>query len=247
MIGGWNMDRSPAFAVFDWMTRTLSPYQFNPLNHNPLREVLEACIDFVRLAKGSKIKLFLSATNVRTGKVKVFGAGEITADALLASACLPFMFQTVVIDGEPYWDGGYMGNPSLFPLIYGADSKDVIIVQINPLGSDTIPRTAHEIMNRVNEISFNSSLMREMRAVSFVTQLLDSGQLDDTRYRRMYVHWIDAEEEMRGLGVSSKLNADLDFLLHLRDLGRRTVDAWLARHFERIGIESTVDIRAKFL
>jgi NTE family protein len=247
MLGGWNMDNSPSFAFFDWMVRTLSPYQFNPLNHNPLRNVLIESIDFDRLSKASKIKLFLSATNVRTGKVKVFSAGEISADALLASACLPFMFQTVVIDGEPYWDGGYMGNPSLFPLIYGADSQDVIIVQVNPLGTDTIPRTAHEIMNRVNEISFNSSLMREMRAVSFVTQLLDSGQLDDARYRRMYVHWIDAEEEMRGLGVSSKLNADLDFLLHLRDIGRQTADAWLVRHFDRIGLESTIDIRAKFL
>ncbi len=247
LVGGWNMDHSPAFAFFDFMTRMLSPYQFNPLNHNPLRDALEASIDFQRLAKGSQIKLFLSATNVRTGKVKVFGAGEISADALLASACLPFMFQTVEIDGEPYWDGGYMGNPSLFPLIYGADSNDVIIVQINPLGCDTVPKTAHEIMNRVNEISFNSSLMREMRAVSFVTHLLDSRQLDDAKYRRMYVHWIEAEDEMRGLGVSSKLNADIDFLLHLRDLGRRTADAWIGRHFDRIGHESTVDIRDKFL
>lgn len=247
MLGGWNMDHSPAFAFFDWMTRTLSPYQFNPFNQNPLRDVLERSIDFGRLSRGSRIKLFLSATNVRTGKVKVFSAKEISADALLASACLPFMFQTVVIDDEPYWDGGYMGNPSLFPLIYGADSQDVLIVQINPLGSDAIPKTAHEIMNRVNEISFNSSLMREMRAVSFVTELLDSGQLKDGRYRRMYVHWIEAEEKMRGLGVSSKLNTDLDFLLHLRDLGRQTADIWIGAHFDRIGRESTVDIREKFL
>lgn len=247
MFGGWNMDRSPSFLFFDWLSRTFSPYQLNPMNHNPLRDVLVKSIDFDRLSRGSAIKLFLSATNVRTGKVKVFADSEISADALLASACLPFMFQTVVIDGEPYWDGGYMGNPSLFPLIYGSESQDVLIVQINPLGSDAIPTTAHEIMNRVNEISFNSSLMREMRAVSFVTHLLDSGQLTDNKYRRMYVHWIDAEEQMRGLGVSSKLNADLEFLLHLRDLGRSTADAWLAAQFDRIGRESTVDIREKFL
>jgi NTE family protein len=247
LLGNWNMDNSPAFAFFEWMTRTLSPYQFNPFNHNPLRELLEESIDFARLAKGSQIKLFVSATNVRTGKVKVFEDREISADALLASACLPFMFQTVVIDGEPYWDGGYMGNPALFPLIYGTKSQDVVIVQINPLGSDKVPKSAHEIMNRVNEISFNSSLMREMRAVSFVTELLDRGHLDEKKYRRMYVHWIDAEKEMRGLGVSSKLNADLDFILHLRDLGRRTAGDWLARHFDAIGRESTVDIRAKFL
>jgi NTE family protein len=247
LLGGWNMDHSPAFAFFDLMTRTLSPYQFNPLNQNPLRDVLKDSIDFDRLARGTKVKLFLSATNVRTGKVKVFGAGEISTEALLASACLPFMFQTVEIGGEPYWDGGYMGNPSLFPLIYGADSNDVVIVQINPLGSSEIPRTAHEIMNRVNEISFNSSLMREMRAVAFVTHLLDSHQLDEKKYRRMYMHWIEAESEMRGLGVSSKLNADLEFLLHLRDLGRRTAGAWIDAHFDRIGRESTVDIREKFL
>ena len=247
MFGNWNMDHSPAFAFFGMMTRMMSPYQFNPFNQNPLRNVLENSIDFERLHQSTKIKLFLSATNVRTGKVKIFSKSEISVDALLASACLPFMFQTVIIDGEPYWDGGYMGNPALFPLIYGTASPDLIIIQINPLGSDTIPNTAHEIMNRVNEISFNSSLMREMRAVSFVTHLLEEGHLDELKYRRMHVHWIDAEEEMRGLGVSSKLNADLDFLLHLRDLGRRTTDAWLAVNFDAIGRKSTVDIRAKFL
>ncbi|HLM15989.1 MAG TPA: patatin-like phospholipase family protein, partial [Reyranella sp.] len=147
--------------AFDMLTRMLSPYQFNPMNYNPLRQVLENSVDFKRLEGCRAVKLFISASNVKTGKVRVFKSGEITPDVLLASACLPFLFQAVTIDGEPYWDGGYMGNPAIFPLIYGAQTPDVLIVQVNPLGCDRVPTTASDIMNRLNEISFNSSLMRE--------------------------------------------------------------------------------------
>ncbi len=153
----------------------------------------------------------------------------------------------MTVDGDPYWDGGYMGNPAIFPLIYGADSQDVVIVQINPLGCDHVPTTATEIMNRVNEISFNSSLMREMRAISFVTDLIDQQKLDSNSYKRINVHWIEAEQQMRGLGVSSKLNARMDFLLHLKAIGRHAADEWLARHFDHIGHRSTIDITEKFL
>ena len=164
---GWNLDHSAAFVAFDLLTRMLSPYQLNPTNYNPLRNVLEKSVDFKRLEGCRAVKLFISASNVKTGKVRVFKSGEITPDVLLASACLPFLFQAVTIDGDPYWDGGYMGNPAIFPLIYGAEAADVLIVQVNPLGSDRVPTTAPEIMNRLNEISFNSSLMREMRAIAF--------------------------------------------------------------------------------
>lgn len=184
---------------------------------------------------------------MKTGKIRVFTSGEITPDVLLASACLPFLFQAVTIDGEPYWDGGYMGNPAIFPLIYGADTADVVIVQINPLGCDRVPTTATEIMNRVNEISFNSSLMREMRAISFVTDLIDAGKLDTKTYKRINVHWIEAEQQMKGLGVSSKMNARMDFLLHLKAIGREVADAWIAAHFDAIGHRSTIDIKEKFL
>jgi NTE family protein len=157
------LDFSPAFQMLDLMTRVFSPYQLNPLNINPLRDVLVQSVDFEQLRRCSSAKLFLSATNVRTGKVKIFNTSEITPDAVLASACLPFLFQAVEIDGEAYWDGGYMGNPAIFPLIYECVSTDVVIVHINPLARPDVPRTSGEIMNRINEISFNSSLMREAR------------------------------------------------------------------------------------
>ncbi len=244
---GWNLDHSAAFVAFDMLTRMLSPYQLNPMNLNPLRGALEKSVDFKRLEECRKVKLFISATNVKTGKVRVFQSGEITPDVLLASACLPFLFQAVSIDGDPYWDGGYMGNPAIFPLIYGSTSPDVVIVQINPLGCDRVPTTATEIMNRVNEISFNSSLMREMRAISFVTDLVDEGKLDSHSYKRINVHWIEAEQQMKGLGVSSKLNARMDFLLYLKEIGREVASRWIDANFDAIGERSTIDIKEKFL
>jgi len=240
------LEFSPAFLFFDILTRVLSPYQFNPFNINPLRDVLEMTVDFAALRRGCVVKLFLSATNVRTGKVRIFTEAEITAEAVLASGCLPFLFHTVEIEGEAYWDGGYMGNPAIFPLIYGAGTRDVVIVHINPLYREDIPRTAHDIMDRINEISFNSSLMREMRAIAFVTRLIDSGQLGDS-HKRMLIHSIRDDRHMRALGVSSKLNPDWDFLCDLRDAGRTAADAWLAENFDRIGRESSTDIQSLFL
>jgi NTE family protein len=248
MTGNRSLEGSPAFLMFDMMTKLLSPYQFNPFNYNPLRQVLEQSVDFDMLRRAKcPVKLFLSATNVRTGKVKVFDNDEIGADAVLASGCLPFLFHTVEIDGEPYWDGGYMGNPVIFPLIYNCDSRDVVIVHINPIQRAEVPKTAVEIMNRINEISFNSSLMREMRAISFVTKLIDGGQLDDKQFRLMRVHGIAADDVMCGLGVASKLNADWEFLTGLRDVGRERAQAWLDAKFGDVGKNSTVDIAATYL
>jgi NTE family protein len=184
---------------------------------------------------------------VRTCKVKVFTGEEICADAVLASACLPFMFQAVEIKGEHYWDGGYMGNPAIFPLIYHCDSADVVIVHINPAERPDVPTNARDIMNRINEISFNSSLMREMRAISFVTKLVEDGKLKEGDAKHMMLHAIEADDVMRGLGVASKLNADWEFLQHLRDIGRDRAEAWLEANFDKIGVESSVDIRAKYL
>lgn len=243
----WNRDYSPAFMMFDIITRTFSPYQINPWNFNPLREVLEASVEPDWIARCEDIKLFVCATNVRTGKVKIFGKGEVGVDALLASACLPFLFQTIVIDGEPYWDGGYMGNPALFPLIYNCVSRDIAIVQINPMTRDDIPKTAPEILNRLNEISFNSTLMREVRAIAFVQRLIKDEGLDPHKYRLLNMHLIEAEHLMQGLGVASKFNADWNFLIHLRDIGRETAAEWIDRNFDRIGVETTVDIKNVFL
>src|SRR5262249_17918508 len=246
-VGSYGLDFSPSYQFFDFMTRMLSPYQLNPTDINPLRELLVESIDFARLRAGGGVKLFVAATNVRTGKIRVFESRELSADALLASACLPLMFRAVEIDGQHYWDGGYMGNPAIFPLIYNCDSRDVVIVHINPIERQDVPSSARDILNRMDEISFNSSLMREMRAIQFVTDLIDRDQIKDGRLKRMLIHSIEAQDVMAGLGVSSKLNPDWDFLTHLRDVGRVCAERWLQLNFERIGRTSTVDVRARFL
>jgi NTE family protein len=248
LSGSHSLDASPAFMLFDLVTRLFSPYQFNPFNYNPLRQVLTETVDFRALRSGHcPVKLFLSATNVRTGKIKVFQNDEIGPDAVLASACLPLMFQAVEIDGEHYWDGGYMGNPAIFPLIYGCDSRDVVIIHINPLKRAKLPTTASDIMNRINEISFNSSLMREMRAIAFVTKLIDDRKILDNSMKRMLIHGIEAADVMAELGALNKLNADWDNLNHLMKVGRERTDAWLQNNFDRLGEESTVDIREEYL
>lgn len=245
--GNWNMDNSPAYLGLDMMSRLWSPYQLNPLGYNPLREVLEKVVDLDRVRNCETVKIFVSATNVRSGKIRVFKGSEIGYDALLASACLPTLYRAVEIDGEAYWDGGFMGNPALYPLFYECETADVAIVQVNPIERQEIPKTSREILDRVNEISFNSSLMREMRAVAFVTDLIDRGVLDESAYKRIRVHLVEAAEEMSTLGFSSKLMADWSFLCHLRDLGRTTTEDWLGRNFDRIGQESTIDLKTKFL
>lgn len=242
-----SLENSPAFVMFDLITRLYSPYQFNPLNYNPLRQVLEQSVDFEKLRQESTLKLFLSATNVRTGKVKVFGNDELSADAVMASACLPFMFQAVTIKGEDYWDGGYMGNPAIFPLIYKCESRDIVIVHINPIERVETPTTARDIMNRINEISFNSSLMREMRAIAFVTKMIDDGTIDDGKMKRMLIHAIEGQDFMRDLGVSSKMNADWEFLTHLRDVGRERAGQWLEANFDAVNQRTSVDLGAMYL
>ncbi|MGI9382420.1 MAG: patatin-like phospholipase family protein [Methyloligellaceae bacterium] len=247
-LGGSGMVHSPSFHFFDAMTRLFSPYQFNPFNFNPLRDVLAKLVDFDRLSHAdATIRLYISATNVRTGKIKVFENADMSVDVVMASACLPHVFQAVEIDGEHYWDGGYMGNPAIFPLIYNSVSNDVIVVHINPLIRDELPTTPPEIFNRVNEITFNSSLMREMRAIAFVTRLIDTDHLDGETFSRMLIHSIRDDDRMACLSVASKLSPDWDFLRELRDIGRAAAQDWLAANFDRVGAESTVDIAATYL
>ncbi|WP_395019847.1 patatin-like phospholipase family protein [Dongia sp.] len=246
--GNHALDNSPAFLWLDFVTRVLSPYQLNPTDWNPLRDVLTASVDFEAMRRAKlPIKLFLCATNVRSGKVKVFNESELSADAVMASGCLPFLFKAVEIDGEAYWDGGYMGNPAIFPLIYRCGSPDIMVVHVNPIMREEVPVTAGEIMNRINEISFNSSLMREMRAISFVTRLIDDGEVEMDRLKRLHIHAISAEERMRDFSVLSKFNADWDFLLDLKEVGRAHADAWLKQNFDQIGRRSTIDINQAYL
>ena len=243
----YSLDRHPAMLGFDLLTRLASPYQLNPFNNNPLRDVLEQHVDFDRLRAASAIKLRICATNVRTGRARIFTETELTLEMLLASACLPLFFQAPEIDGEYYWDGGYSGNPPLFPLHNCSDSPDIILVQINPLERPGLPDAAAEIIDRLNEISFNTSLMLEMRSIEFVQRLLDDARLDPKRYKRIYMHLIEAEEEMRGFGAASKFNNAWDFLSLLRDIGRRAGQAWLQAHIGDVGKRSSVDIAKTFL
>jgi NTE family protein len=247
LLGSWRLDYSPSYVLFDFLTRMLSPYQTNPCNYHPLEDVLEKVVDFDAVRACTAVKLFICATSVRTGKIKVFATEELCREAILGSACLPFLFHAVGYQGEHYWDGGYMGNPPIFPLIYLCQSSDVVIVQINPLYRETIPVTAREIMDRVNEISFNSSLMREMRAIAFVSRLIDDGKLDRREYKRMNIHVVEADEQLKPLGASSKLNAEHAFLEHLKAIGRAACARWLTLHFDQIGVNSTVDLVDMYL
>ncbi|WP_374379659.1 patatin-like phospholipase family protein [Dongia sp.] len=251
ITGNQALESSPSFMWLDFVSRVMSPYQLNPMNWNPLREVLLASVDFNAFRnRPQPIKLFLSATNVRTGKVKVFDGTEVSAEAVLASGCLPFLFQAVEIDGEHYWDGGYMGNPAIFPLIYNTESADIVVVHINPMTRNDLPVTASEIINRINEISFNSSLMREMRAINFVSKLIgEHADHDDAtrNLKRLHIHSISAEQVMQKLSVLSKLNADWDFLLDLKEAGRSHAEAWVGTNFDAIGVRSSVDIAQTYL
>jgi NTE family protein len=247
LAGPWNLDHTPGYMMFDAVSRYLSPYQFNPMNLNPLLDVLREHVDFARVRACDAVKLFVSATNVNSGKIRVFEKSELTPEAVMASAALPHVFQAVEVEGESYWDGGYMGNPAIYPLIYNCTAPDVVLVQINPVARESTPTTTPEINDRLNEITFNATLMREMRAIAFVTRLLDEGRLDNAHYRRIYVHRIEVPSEMAHLTVSSKFNAEWAFLSHLRDLGWREAEAWLDKNIADIGTRSTIDIESDYL
>jgi NTE family protein len=247
---GGNLEHSPFYVAFDALTRTFSPYQFNPFNFNPLRDVLAKSVDFGAIHACDCVELFICATNVRTGQPRVFRNREVTLEAVLASACLPFLFQAVEIAGEHYWDGGYMGNPALYPLFYHTQSRDIVILHINPILRPQLPTSAPEIQNRLNEITFNASLLKELRAIAFATKLIEEGWLKDEyrgRLKHCLVHSIRADEAMCGLTVASKFNTDWSFLCRLRDLGREAAAQWLERTYDHIGHHATVDLRSEYL
>jgi NTE family protein len=231
-------------AWTDLIAQRLSPYQTNPLNINPLRDAIDALIDFDRVRACTDVEIFISATNVWTGKVAIFKRQELTADHVMASACLPTVFQAVEIDGVPYWDGGYMGNPALFPLFYETMTDDILLVQINPLERRQTPRTVSEIHNRLNEITFNSNLLRELRAVAFVQRLIEEGKLSPDEYKNVHMHRIDGSGVLDDYEASSKQRAEWDLFVQLRDAGRETAQTWLAAHYGAIGMRGTLDLRS---
>lgn len=223
-----------------------SPYDSNPLNLNPVGDVLDDLVDFERVRRCTSVRLFVAATNVETGRVRIFTNPEMTARHVLASACLPQIFQAVEIDGAHYWDGGYMGNPPLFPLFDKPASRDIMIVQINPIERPGVPKAAGDIAARVNEITFNASLLRELHAIEFVGRLLDQNVLEQGRYNKMLIHVVSDDAALSPLGAVAKLNTDLGFFEQLFRIGRLAADRWINDHFDDLGARSTVDLREMF-
>ncbi|MBR2515578.1 MAG: patatin-like phospholipase family protein [Halomonas sp.] len=246
LIGNWGLENNPLYHALEALSRVASPYQLNPMNINPLRDLVKKNIDFDRVRKCTAFKLYISATNVESGNVKIFPREEITLDMLMASACLPHLYKAVEIDGVPYWDGGYMGNPSLFPFHGETGTNDILVIQINPIERKGAPLNSQDIQNRMNEISFNSSLLKELRGIDFVDRLIRQGKLSADEYHQVRVHVVENQAELIPLGASSKMNAEWTFLTKLRDLGRETVTHWLDENFAYIGERSSVDLRQIF-
>jgi NTE family protein len=246
ILGRYSLDYSPGYLLFESVSRFWSPYELNPAGLNPLRDILEAQVSFENVNRCQAVSVHVTATNVRTGKARVFSRGEVTADAVMASACLPQFFPAVEIDGEPYWDGGFSSNPALQPLVESPATPDIIIVQINPIVRHEAPRSAREIINRVNEISFNTALIKELRAIHLMQQLIAREELDIGFAGRTFLHMIHTEVELQDLAASSKLNAEWSYLRSLFERGRRWADAWLDRHFDALGKRSTLDLGELF-
>ncbi|HWA20960.1 MAG TPA: patatin-like phospholipase family protein [Caulobacterales bacterium] len=244
--GAWSLDQSPFLAWLDLLSTFASPYDLNPLNYNPLREILVDQVDFTQLREIDTLQLFVTATNVETGQPRVFRREQLTADHIMASACLPNLYQAVIIDGVPYWDGGYMGNPSLWPLFDSTESNDILIVKINPIERKGVPHTTREIIGRLNEITFNASLLREFRAIDFVQRLFRAGRLDGTAYNDVRIHIVGDDELMNSVSESSKFLTEWPFLEMLRDKGGEAAETWLETHYEDLGKRSTVNLRRMF-
>ena len=250
-LGGLNGGSSPTQLWTDAMTRfwasSVSPYQSNPFDINPLMKFLESQVDFERLAAHKATKVFVVATCVQTGKAEVFSGQRLTSSAVMASACLPMVFRAVEIDGRHYWDGGYSGNPAIHPLIYRCDSRDIILVQINPIKRDKLPTTAADIMDRANEITFNGALIAEMRAIDFVKRLLAEGKLDTAHYKNVLMHRIDGGEALEEFNGSSRSSTDAKLIHTLRDLGISCARQWLGKRFKSLGVIDTVNIARDYL
>ncbi|PMR72591.1 patatin-like phospholipase family protein [Billgrantia endophytica] len=246
LIGNDSLDNSPAYLFYESLTQLIAPAKLNPLAINPLRDLVLKLVDFERVNACRKAKVFVTATNVRTGQAKIFRQPELSVDTVMASACLPFMFPAVEIDGEAYWDGGYSGNPALYPLVDDQGCRDLVVVQVNPLIRRKLPDSARDIINRINEITFNSSLIKELRSIHLLHQLIAAEGLELESYRSMRLHLIHAEQEVEELSASSKLNAEWDFVSRLHQRGRAWANFWLEENFDAIGECSTFDLNTVF-
>lgn len=242
----YTMYQTPAYMMFDTMIRMLSPYQFNPMDTDPLRDVILKTFDFDVLRREALHKVFLCATHVCDGKIKMFSNKDLSPEVLLASGCLPLIHKAVEVQGEFYWDGGFVGNPAIFPLIYNCEAKDIIVVQLNPTKRAEIPHDVRGISDRLNEISNNMSMMRELRNIKYISDLIDKGDLDSKKYKRVNMHCIKNEKVFSKLGFSSKLNATSDFIYYLHEEGRKCASEWMRDNMDKIGVQSTLDFDEEF-
>jgi len=242
----WLKD-TPLWRAGETLALSMSPYEFNPLNHNPLKRVLKTAVDF-QAVQGSDVKLFVAATAVRQARARIFASSEITADVLMASACLPHLFQAVEIEGEPYWDGGYLTNPPLWPLTGDDTPDDVLLVTLNPMVRDETPRAAGDIVDRLNEILFNAPLLAELRAIAMAGEMISQGQLKHGSgpYRQLRLHAIEADGWLSDLSLRSKFNTEWSFLIDLKARGRAAADDWLETCLASVGRRSSVDLQARF-
>jgi NTE family protein len=252
MMSPGNLNTNPFYMMFTIMQHIVSPYFPDFFNlpveeHNPLVDILNKIVDFEALRNTDKIRIFVCASNVISGKIRIFETKEMTPKALAASACLPYLFKAVEIDGEYYWDGGYLGNPAIFPLFYNTDCSDILVIEINPINIPSVPRTPAEIVDRINTLSFNSSLMREMRTINFITKIIQKGFNDNGNLKLTNIHLIEAENTLSRLGVSSKLNAEWDFITYLYNTGRRVTSRWIQKNFDKINKESTCNIEECYM
>lgn len=245
--GKYTMHHSPGFVMFDFLSKLFSPYQLNPLGVDPLKEVVEKLFNFDVLKREDAVKVFLAATHVYTGKLKIFANKDLKTEAVLATACLPTIHAAVMVDGEYYWDGGFIGNPAVFPLIDNCETADIMLLKLNPTHRCKLPTTAVEIGDRLNEITNNTSILREMRAVRFITKLIDDGLIPPNTLKRLHIHMIEDEIAFQDLGWSSKLNTDPSFFEHLFTAGRKAADTWIQKNYDRIGHESTFDLDEDFV
>jgi NTE family protein len=243
----YTLHNSPGFLLFDFLSKILSPYQMNPFGTDPLRDLIEELFDFEKLRDEKAIKVFLAATHVYTGKLKVFSNKDLCTEALLATACLPTLHAAVMVKGEYYWDGGFIGNPVIAPLIYNCETPDMLLIKLNPTHRNRLPITASEIGDRLNEITNNTSIVREMRSIHFIGKLIDSGTVKPGSLKRLHVHLIEDEAIFQELGWSSKLNTNFDFLEHLFNAGRKSADQWLEKNYDKIGKATTADIVEEFV
>ena len=240
VLGRWTLDTSPFYLAFDLASRVFSPYDLKFAGANPLQRVLADSVDFAQVAR-SPIRLFVTATNVHTGRGRVFRNAELTPEIVLASACLPTLFRAIEIDGQSYWDGGYAGNPTITPLVRESDSHDTLLVAVNPIERPETPRSAREILDRVNEVSFNATLLKELRMIALLRQVVDAGTSEGRKWAEMRMHLVTSKV-LADLGASSKFNAEWDFLCMLRHEGRRAAEAFLAANSQNIGKRSSMDL-----